>query len=109
RGEAASGKRPDSIGIDTWGVDFALLASDGSLLGLPVAYRDSRTDGLMDEFFKLVPRAQVYEKTGIQFMQFNTVFQLFAMSRANSPVDSASDPSVAMRSSTAASCGFFSR
>jgi rhamnulokinase len=75
---------PDSIGIDTWGVDFGLLAADGSILGIPYAYRDSRTDGMMDEFFKLVPRKKVYELTGIQFMYFNSLFQLFAMKKSNS-------------------------
>jgi rhamnulokinase len=80
----AEGRDPDSIGIDTWGVDFGLLSADGSILGIPYAYRDSRTDGMMDEFFKLVPRKKVYELTGIQFMQFNSLFQLFAMKRANS-------------------------
>jgi len=75
---------PDSIGIDTWGVDFGLLAADGSILGIPYAYRDSRTDGMMDEFFKLVPRKKVYDLTGIQFMQLNSLYQLFAMKKANS-------------------------
>ncbi|MDP4208701.1 MAG: rhamnulokinase [Bacteroidota bacterium] len=80
----AEGCDPESIGIDTWGVDFGLLASDGSILGIPYAYRDSRTDGMMDEFFKLIPRDKVYELTGIQFMQLNSLYQLFAMKKANS-------------------------
>lgn len=82
----SEGCDPESIGIDTWGVDFGLLASDGSILGIPYAYRDSRTDGMMEEFFKLVPRDKVYDLTGIQFMQFNSVYQLFAMKKANSPL-----------------------
>jgi rhamnulokinase len=75
---------PESIGIDTWGVDFGLIAKDGSLLGEPYAYRDPHTNGMMEEYFKLVPREKVYELTGIQFMQFNTLFQLFAMKRNGS-------------------------
>jgi rhamnulokinase len=70
--------------VDTWGVDFGLLAEDGSVLGLPFAYRDAHTDGAMDAFFEIVPRERVYELTGIQFMQFNSLFQLFAMKRDRS-------------------------
>jgi rhamnulokinase len=77
---------PDSVGIDTWGVDFGLLARDGSILGLPFAYRDSRTDGAMESFFKKVPRERVYELTGIQFLPLNTLFQLEAMVRDKSPL-----------------------
>jgi rhamnulokinase len=85
-GAAASRTGLESAAVDTWGVDFALLAADGSVLGLPFAYRDARTDGAMDAFFEIVPRERVYELTGIQFMQFNTLFQLFAMKRGRSPV-----------------------
>ncbi len=82
---AADGKyRPESIGIDTWGVDFGLLAEDGSLLGEPYAYRDPHTNGILEEYFKLVPREKVYELTGIQFMQFNSLFQLYAMKKNKS-------------------------
>ncbi|MDR1171895.1 MAG: rhamnulokinase [Bacteroidales bacterium] len=82
---AMEGKyHPESIGIDTWGVDFGLLAKDGSLLGEPYAYRDPHTNGMMDEYFKLVPREKVYDLTGIQFMQFNSLFQLFTMKRNSS-------------------------
>ncbi len=76
--------QPESIGIDTWGVDFGLLAKDGSLLGEPYAYRDPHTTGMMDEYFKLVPREKVYDLTGIQFMQFNSLFQVFTMKRNGS-------------------------
>jgi len=72
---------PVCMGIDTWGVDFALLDGDGTLLGLPYAYRDKRTDGAMDELFREVPREEIYRHTGIQFMQFNSLVQLFAMRR----------------------------
>ena len=76
--------RPSSMGIDTWGVDFGLLAGDGSILGLPYGYRDSRTDGAMESFFKTIPRERVYELTGIQFLQFNSLFQLESMVRDKS-------------------------
>ncbi len=77
--------RHESIGVDTWGVDFVLLDKSGEPAGMPVAYRDSRTDGVMQEFFDLVQKERIYQKTGIQFMRINTVFQLFAMARADSP------------------------
>ncbi len=83
---SGSDAEPKSIGVDTWGVDFALLACDGSMLGLPVAYRDPRTDGMMEKFFEIVPRTEVYSRTGIQFMQINTLYQLFAMSQSGSPL-----------------------
>jgi len=79
-------KMPQSIGIDTWGVDFALLAADGKVLGLPFAYRDKRTQGAMESLFRKMPAKRVYEKTGIQFLPFNTIFQLEAMTRDNSPL-----------------------
>jgi rhamnulokinase len=83
---------PASIGVDTWGVDFGLLARDGSILGLPFCYRDLRTQGVMEEFLKLVPPEELYEATGIQFMPFNTLFQIYSMVRDHSPVlDAASD------------------
>lgn len=71
------GIRIDSIGIDTWGVDFGYIAPDGSLLGLPRAYRDPYTEGAPEEFFTQVPREEVYRKTGIQIMNFNSLFQLY--------------------------------
>ncbi|MHB0997752.1 MAG: rhamnulokinase [Armatimonadota bacterium] len=77
---------PDSIAVDTWGVDYALLARDGSIVSLPHAYRDSRTDGMVDEFFKIIPREKLYGITGIQVMQLNTIFQLFSMARQKSPL-----------------------
>ncbi|HCS49429.1 MAG TPA: rhamnulokinase [Candidatus Aminicenantes bacterium] len=75
---AEAGTQPESLAVDTWGVDFGLLSPDGTLLGLPYAYRDARTRGLMEEFFELLPRNEIYERTGIQFLPFNTLFQLFA-------------------------------
>jgi rhamnulokinase len=89
---AAIGARPASIGVDTWGVDFGLLAKDGTLLGLPFCYRDHRNDGAMEDYLKLVPREALYEATGIQFMPFNTLFQVYAMVRERSPLlDAAAD------------------
>ena len=70
-----------SLGIDSWGVDFVLLDDQGELLGDAVAYRDHRTDAVMDAVFATVPRAELYARTGIQFMQFNTLYQLVALQR----------------------------
>jgi len=67
------------LGVDTWGVDFALLDSAGHLLGNPHHYRDPRTDGMMDLVFQRVPRHQIFEQTGIQFIRLNTLYQLFSM------------------------------
>ena len=79
-----------SIGIDTWGCDIAYFHKDGSLSGLPYCYRDAHTVGAIDKFSEKMPKDKVYEKTGIQFMDFNTVFQLFTIKK-NSPdvIDSA--------------------
>jgi rhamnulokinase len=68
----------DGIGVDTWGVDFALLGERGTLLGNPYHYRDVRTDGTMERVFARVPADEIYAETGIQFMQLNSLFQLFA-------------------------------
>ncbi len=79
------------IGLDTWGVDFALLDRDGALLGNPYHYRDRRTDGMMEEVFRRVPREEVFELTGIQFLQLNTLYQIFSMALQESPVLAAAD------------------
>jgi rhamnulokinase len=81
-----SNLHPESLGVDTWGVDFGLLGRDGSLLSLPYAYRDARNAGAMEEALKQMPRRQIYEWTGVQFLTFNTLFQLFAMARERSPL-----------------------
>lgn len=73
------------IGLDTWGVDFALLGRDDELLGNPFHYRDERTIGMMDAVFERVPREQVFDRTGIQFMEINTLYQLFSMRMRNAP------------------------
>ncbi len=74
------------IGIDTWGVDYALLDRNGDLLANPVHYRDARTEGMLEWVFERVPRREVFERTGIQFIILNTLYQLGSMVRANSPV-----------------------
>lgn len=73
------GIQPQSVGVDTWGVDFVHLDETGMILSLPYAYRDSRTDTAMEDLFRIVPKDEVYQQTGIQFMQFNSLFQLFSM------------------------------
>lgn len=80
--QAAEGFRPESIGIDTWGVDFGFVGEDGVILGLPRAYRDSYTDGAPEDFFHEIPRDILYGKTGIQIMNFNSIFQLYRQSRS---------------------------
>jgi rhamnulokinase len=72
------GIQPESFGIDTWGVDYGLVTADGYLAGLPFAYRDHRTDHAMPAFFKILSQEETYRLSGLQFMQFNTLFQLFA-------------------------------
>ncbi|MDQ3937743.1 MAG: FGGY-family carbohydrate kinase [Chloroflexota bacterium] len=83
--------RLSGLGIDTWGVDFALLDRHGRLLGNPYHYRDPRTEGMMDLALARVPRDEIYSLTGIQFLQFNTVFQLFSMVRSGDPQLEAAD------------------
>ncbi len=79
-----------SIGIDTWGVDVVCVGRDGHILSQPRAYRDPYTEGMMDEYFKIVPKDEVYRRTGIQFMNFNTLFQLFTLGReGNSSLEAA--------------------
>ena len=91
RNVAERGVKVESIGIDTWGVDFAFFGSDGELLRLPYCYRDPHTVGAPDEFFKRMPRKELYEKTGIQIMNFNSVFQLDTLRRNNCSAMAATD------------------
>lgn len=86
----SSGKL-ESLGIDTWGVDFGLLGKDGCLLGLPYTYRDSRTEGAMEDLVRRVPPEKIYAWTGIQFLTFNTLFQLYSMVRDRSSYLEAAD------------------
>ncbi len=73
------GVKPESIGIDTWAVDFVLLDEHGNLLTDAVAYRDPRTDGMLEKVFEIIPKEALYNKTGIQFQKFNTIYQLYAL------------------------------
>lgn len=73
-----------SIGVDTWGCDVAFFGKDGELIGLPYCYRDPHTDGAMERYFaECMPSQELYERTGIQFMPFNTLFQLDTIRREN--------------------------
>jgi rhamnulokinase len=74
---------PASIGVDSWGVDYGLLDAGGQLLGNPISYRDSRTDGIMDRVLADGNGPEIYQRTGIQFLTFNTLYQL--MAAKNSP------------------------
>jgi len=85
-GIEAAGDRAASIGVDSWGVDFALLDRQGNLLGNPVHYRDARTDAMMEWVFERVPRRTVFERTGLQFMQLNTLYQLASLVASDSPL-----------------------
>lgn len=78
---AQEGIELQSIGIDTWGCDFAFFGKDGRLLGLPYCYRDSHTEGAQEKFFRKMSATELYGRTGIQFMDFNSVFQLNTMKR----------------------------
>ena len=79
---------PLSVGIDTWGCDYVLLDENDNIACPVIAYRDSRTDGLMEKFFDLLPQNEIYAKTGIQFAQYNTLYQLWA-ARQNGDLDRA--------------------
>jgi len=76
----AAGKL-DGVAIDTWGVDFGLLGPDGALIDNPRHYRDSRTAGLPEQMFEVLPRAEIFVRTGIQFMELNSLYQLYAVHR----------------------------
>ena len=68
----------DGIGVDAWGVDYVIVDEGGRILGYPYHYRDQRTDGMMEQAFRIAPKETIYSKVGIQFLQFNTLFQLLA-------------------------------
>ena len=74
------------IGLDTWGVDFALLGRDDVLLGFPYHYRDSRTEGMLEEAFRHLSQATLFERSGCQFLQINTLYQLLSMVVHKSPL-----------------------
>jgi rhamnulokinase len=79
------------IGVDTWGVDFGLLGSDGALVDNPRHYRDARNNGMMERAYSIVPKREIFAHTGLQFMQFNSLFQLLAIKLAGSPALAAAD------------------
>ena len=74
-----------SVGVDTWGVDFALLDRQGDLVSNPYSYRDPYTTGILDEAFKIVPKQEIFQTTGIQFLRINSLFQLLAIKHSGSP------------------------
>src|SRR5215212_9511182 len=76
---AKDGGRIESLGIDAWGVDFGLLDRDGCLISNPYHYRDPRTEGMQEKAFGRMPKEEIYETTGLQFMPINTLYQLLAM------------------------------
>jgi rhamnulokinase len=81
----AESSRLDSVGVDSWAVDYGLLDADGRLLEEPVCYRDARTDGVMEQVFASVPREEIFARTGIQFLKLNTLYQLAAHVRDGIP------------------------
>lgn len=74
-----------SLAVDAWGVDFGLLDPRDALLGNPVHYRDTRTEGMLEAAFAVVPREEIFEQTGIQFLPINSLYQLLALARADDP------------------------
>jgi rhamnulokinase len=83
KGATQWGGQAESVGVDTWGVDYVLLGPGEELLGLPYNYRDRRTAGVMDQAWLRVPRAEIFASTGLQFMSINTLYQLIAMRQQN--------------------------
>src|SRR5919112_4141818 len=83
------GREVRSIGVDSWAVDYGLVDAGGRLVENPVCYRDARTRGVMDEVFEVVPREELFERTGIQFLELNTLYQLFAHAREGLPREAA--------------------
>ena len=81
--ERVADRKPDSIGVDTWGCDYALLDGRGLLVEQPYHYRDIRTDGVMEAVWQRVSREEIYSITGIQFLVFNTLYQLYAACQKN--------------------------
>jgi rhamnulokinase len=80
------GTIPESLAIDSWAVDFGLIGKNGELLGNPYHYRDEYSDGMMERVFTVIPKAELFYRTGIQFLPFNTIFQLYALQQADSPL-----------------------
>ncbi len=80
-----------SVGVDTWGVDFVLLSKNGEMLGQPCHYRDARTKGMFEHAFSQAPRAEIFARTGLQFMEINTLYQLLALQRSHPELLAAAD------------------
>jgi len=87
--QAGCAGKLSSIGVDTWGVDFAFVDGNGELIWNPRHYRDSRTEGVMEEVFKKVPKEEVYSRTGVQFIRINSLYQMYSLVLDKSPVLSA--------------------
>lgn len=81
----ALGRSIRSIGVDSWGVDYGLIDAAGNLIEEPICYRDGRTQGIIEQVLAVVSRAEIYQRTGIQFVQINTLFQLFAQAQSGIP------------------------
>lgn len=79
------GRGVRSVGVDSWAVDYGLVDAGGRLIENPVCYRDARTRGMLDEVFEVVPRAELFERTGVQFLELNTLYQLRAHAREGFP------------------------
>jgi rhamnulokinase len=79
------GWRIQSIGVDSWGVDYGLIDAAGGIVEDPVCYRDERTTGVMEQVFTQLPREEIHARTGIQFLSFNTIYQLFAQEQTGFP------------------------
>jgi rhamnulokinase len=84
-----SGRTLTSLGVDSWGVDYGLVTREGRLLEDPISYRDARTEGVMSRVFDRVPRQEIFARTGIQFLSFNTLFQLAAHVESGVPAEAA--------------------
>ena len=82
----AEGIYPESVAFDTWGVDYVLLDTNDERIGDAISYRDMRTDGMVEEVFKSIPKEKIYSKTGIQIMHLNTMYQLAAQLKEDSGV-----------------------
>jgi rhamnulokinase len=85
-----------SVGVDTWGVDFGLLGPNDELLANPIHYRDSHTEGMMEYAFEQVSRSEIFNQSGLQFMRFNTLYQLLALQNINSPLLDAAESMLLM-------------
>jgi len=86
KGLGNAGDEVASLGVDTWGVDFGMLDAEGRLITNPVHYRDERTNHIPELLYQRIPKQELYQKTGIQPMQINTIFQLYSLVCADSPL-----------------------